>query len=372
MERNVFRLANGTTKVLSIVIRNTVEGRTDQIPEAWHRKLVVALAHDSVNIENERLLSAVVLDGDYQIDWQDFLQYPVAESNFKIQVTPFAATNSNCQTCEEFSQLSLVDDYSGQDWAEGETHDFPDVVTDNDNICCYNFTITLVSYNALYFSNVSLTAGGVLTATVLTPVPNIDNVLIATYRVTCEDGSYDEADIYTNITGSSTACPPVSSIVEQQISESSVTMTWTPVAAAPATFYWELFLSSDLGTVIQSGTEAAGSSFVTLTGLSTDLSYTFVLKVDCSGVGTDFSSPVSNVFTLTTIPDESCAEFNLTVIDPTTLIGCTFMNCLGEVTDLTFNSTTSVNVCMLITPGTIIPVYYVGSPEITITYVNLC
>src|SRR6187549_2999416 len=125
MERNTFRLADGSSKVLSVVIRNTYEGKTDQLPEDWHRKLVIALAHDEVSIENERLLSNVTLNGDYGIDWQDFLQYPIAQANFQVQVTPFNATNSNCQTCEEMSQVVCVDDTTDEVWEEGSTNQFP-------------------------------------------------------------------------------------------------------------------------------------------------------------------------------------------------------------------------------------------------------
>ncbi len=226
-ERNVFRLANGASKVLSVIIRNTYEGKTDQLPEDWHRKLVIAMAHDEVTIENERLMSNVVLDGDYSIDHQEFLNYPIAQATFSVQVTPFDATNSNCQTCDEMTQLNLVDDTTDETWAEGTTHDFPDVVTDNDAICCNPFEITLVTYNTNYFENVSISAGGVLTATVKDPVPSIENVFIATYRVTCPDGSYDEANIYGNISGTSPECPPWIQNIETEVeSSTSVTMSW--------------------------------------------------------------------------------------------------------------------------------------------------
>lgn len=72
-ERNVFRLADGSSKVLSVIIRNTFEGSTDQLPEDWHRKLVVAMSHDEITIENERLMSknfpvalACYLQGHFQ------------------------------------------------------------------------------------------------------------------------------------------------------------------------------------------------------------------------------------------------------------------------------------------------------------------
>jgi hypothetical protein len=195
MERDIFRLADGSSKVQSIIIRNTYEGKTDHFPEDWHRKLVIAMAHDTVTVEGERLLSDVVLYGDYGIEWQEFLNNPIAQANFKVQVTPFDATNSNCQTCDEMSQISLVDDYTDEVWDEGTTHDFPDVLTDNDSICCSPYTVSLLYFNPLFFTDVSISAAGVLTATVINPAPVVNDVLIATYRVTCADGSYDYADV---------------------------------------------------------------------------------------------------------------------------------------------------------------------------------
>lgn len=376
VERDVFRLANGTTKVQSMVIRNTFTGKTDQLPESWHRRLVIAMAHDTVTIENERLLSDVVLDGDYGIDWQDFLQYPLAPAEFVIQVTPFNATNSNCQTCEEMSQLSLVDDTTTDVWGEGTTNEFPDVLTANDSICCSPFTITLVTYNTLYFTSVTIDANGVLTATVIDPAPIIDDVWVARYRVTCPDGNYDEADVYANITGSDVSfCYPVvgGSVIYSPVSSTSANISWDPYAPPPPAWDWELFETSDLGTPIQSGTASFPTVDLTLTGLTAGVSYTFSIKSDCGGG--DYSVPETLEFTITSFAADTCGNFTVTYLPSidTPPQSISYMNCAGQIIDRVFTVAEEVEICMLILDGGIVPVYFVASSDdISINYLALC
>jgi len=369
-ERNVFRLADGSTKVQSVVIRNTYNGKTDQLPEDWHRKLVVALSHDTVTIENERLMSNVVLNSDYNIDHQDFLQYPIAAAGFTVEVTPFAATNSNCQTCEEMSQVSLVDDTTDEVWDEGTTHEFPDVLTDNDTICCFPYTIELVTYNTQFFDNVTISAGGVLTATVIDPAPIVSNVLIARYRVTCASGQYDEADVFGNISGTdSDFCyEPIGPLTESELSATSVLIDWDSVAPPPASWNWELYLTSDLGTIIDSGSVAI--SEVTLTGLNPFVSYTIFVISDCGGG--NFSQPASLEFEITGFPATNCGNFAVESIDGD-LAMVSYMDCAGDIQNYNFTYAQTINRCMLIIPGTTTPVYFTStSPLVTINYVGLC
>lgn len=375
MERSIFRLADGSSRVQSVVIRNTYEGKTDQLPEDWHRKLVIALAHDEVTIENERLMSNVVLDGDYQIDWQDFLNYPIAQANLKVQVTPFDATNSNCQTCEEMAQVVLVDDTTTDVWDEGTTNIFPDVLTDNDSICCYPFTITLVEYNVLYFSSVTIDANGVLTATVIDPAPIIDDVWVATYRVTCDSGAYDEADVYANITGSdvSFCYPAIGASFEASSSTAGIVSWGVPVPIPVGDWIWTLYESSDLGTPIQSGTVAPGAGAVALTGLTAGVDYTISIVSDCGGG--NYSIPTVLEFSITSFAADTCGEFTVVYLPSVDAApqSISYMDCAGVVTDRVFAVPETVNICMLIVAGAEDPLYFVASSvDISINYVGLC
>lgn len=376
VERNSFRLANGVNKTLSVVVRNTYQGQTDQLPEAWHRKLVIALAHDTVNVENERLLSGVGLDGDYGIDWQDFLQYPIAQASFQVQVTPFDATNSNCQTCEDISQVVCEDDVTDEVWDEGTTHEFPDNLTANDSICCSPYTVTLVTYNTLYFSAVSITPDGILTATVKDPAPNVDDVWVARYRVTCESGAYDEADVYGNITGSEgDICYPPE-VAVTTLSSTSVRVDFTPhEPVCPGTiWYWQLFETSNLGVLIEGGNITYPDVDVVLTGLTAGISYSFYFFTDCCGAE-DYSVIDSVLFTITSFAASTCGQFTVTYIPYAEAApqSISYMDCAGGIQNVELTVAQEQVICMLITADTEVPIFYVASSaDIVLTYNGLC
>jgi hypothetical protein len=167
-EATRFRLADGTTKTLSVFIRKIYQIETDYLTEQQHQRLVIALNHDDVKIEGERYIGGVAIDGDYRIDWVDFLDYPVAKGSVQVTVTPFDFTNSNCQTCEQASQLSLVDDDAGE-VEEGTPKDVD--VFANDNICCYPVTAEITWFDTGYFTSVTINADtGIVTLTTKDPL----------------------------------------------------------------------------------------------------------------------------------------------------------------------------------------------------------
>ena len=371
VEKTVFRKADGSTKLLSAIIRNTYEGKTDHLPEDWHRKLVIALAHDTVTIEDNRFLSDVVIDGDYGIDWSDFLNNPVAQANFTIQVTPFDATNNNCQSCSEITQLDLVDDHTDVVWTEGTENVYPDLITANDTICCFPYTVEIVSFNTDFFTSVTVDQTGLLTAILKASVPDITDLLLCTYRVTCDNGSYDEANVYCNISGTSTDCIPPSAlyIVQDPIDDTKATAIWTNVVGQ--SYDWNLYLSSDLFTPVLSG--GGTTPTAELTGIIAGLSYTFVVISDC-GEGI-FSIPVSVVFQNTAKIPESCGNFTVTYAPPLSPKpeSFSYMDCNAEIKNQAFATIGSVDVCMLINPSGTTPIFFSpSSPYITITYIGLC
>lgn len=372
MERNVFRKADGTSQLLSAVIRNTYQGKTDHLPEDWHRKLVIALAHDSVTIEDNRFLSDVVIDGDYNIDWQDFLNNPLAQAGFTIQVTPFDATNSNCQTCEEIAQVELVDDYTDEIWEEGTTNEYPDLITANDTICCYPFEIEIVSFNTLYFDSVTVDQDGVLTAIVKDSVPILNDVLIATYRVTCENGGYDEANVYGNLNGTSTECVPVTDVSVVKNGDGAYTVSWVEPSPAPAGGYnYNLYLTTDLFTPIETGNTSGNS--VAFTGLESGESYTVVIESACGGY--DVSTPTTLPFTVDIFGEITCYSYQVNFFNvPGINTSFSYLNCEGTVINYqTGYGTGQVTLCMLTNPGETTPIFFAASSnDIVFTQLGLC
>lgn len=367
-ERNVFRKADGSTMLLSAIIRNTYEGQTDDLPEDWHRKLTIALHHDEVTIEDRRLLTDVIIAGDYSIDWKDFLNHPTAQAKFTVQVTPFDATNNNCATCTDVTQLNLVDDTTDEVWEEGTTHDYPVSVLDNDYICCYPFVVDLISWNTDYFTDVQLAQDGTLTATLKAETPTINNLLLATYRVTCENGGYDEANVYVNIDGTSDECLPPSGL--QVIDDDTIaTLSWTAAANVPAGGYdWNLYLSSNLVTPVQSGNTATLS--VDLTGLTPGESYVFTVSSNCGGGN---STTIQIQWAQNIIEPGSCARFLIHLNAPGATVNISYMDCELEIKSEGVNSIAPITRCMRIVPGGTVPIFFASSaPSTTIEYITLC
>lgn len=369
MERNVFRKADGSTKVLSVVIRHTYEVKTDYLPEQWHRKLVIALSHDNVEIENENYLGSVSIDGDYNIDWQEFLNYPVAQATSTVQVTPFDATNSNCQTCDQAIQLELVDDAFPDPLEEGETYELPGILT-NDSICCYPFTVELVSFNTDYLADASIT-DGVLSVTVKPETGSGENITLATYRVTCPDGSYDEAVVRGEVVGTAETCGMPSSPEADGITASSAHVSWTAsVPPAVNGYEWRLYLLSDPVTPVQSGNQGAGVTDFTLTDLDPNTTYVFQVYSNC-GDG-NFSAPVDTEFTTNEPPvGAECGSYTVNLFAPGSA-NFSFLDCALSVKNHIVISFTPAVRCMSQTaPG--VPTFFSSpNPDVTITYNGPC
>lgn len=279
-ERNLFPLADGSVKVQSVIVKKVYEGEVSYLPEKLHERLAIALAHDIVSIESDKYFGDVAIESEYEIDWQVFLDYPVAKAGFKARVTPFVATNSNCQTCQDATQLDLVDDTFATPVNEGETRTIS--VLDNDSIVCFPFTTSIVTFNPTYLVSAVIDAAGVITIVTKTPLPINNNVDLVTYRVTCPNGAWDEAHVFANINGSILACGEPSDI-SGNADHDSIDLTWTPPAAPPLDGYeWELYECSNMGTPVQSGATPGPS--LSITGMTPATCYWFYVKSICDSV----------------------------------------------------------------------------------------
>lgn len=371
IEREITRLANGQTKVISARIGKTYEGVTDQLTEKWHQNLVIALNHDNVNIEGKTFTTDVVLDGEYSIEHQDFLNYPLAQANFKVIVTPFNASNQNCMTCDEIEQLDLQDDYSEIVWDGGDTYTYPDLITANDSICCHPYTLTIEDWNTDYFDSVTLNDDNELIVVVKASVPVLYDVWVARYRVTCPNGGYDEANVYGNIQGDSDLCPPPTNlevtldIFNQQYASYSFNIP----SPAPLLLEWVMYVDGDMYTPYASGTTT--SSPVTFTDLEPG-EYTFAIRSMC-GEG-DYSEWVilTGVRARPSTP-ETCGRFTVTYI-PLESEGVqtySYFDCDGSVVNAAFAGSGIQEVCMLVDGET--PIFFAASSEyITINYEGAC
>lgn len=374
-ESTRFRKANGVSVTLSVTIKKIYELVTDYMGELMHQRLIIALNHDEVTIEGERYDGDVTVDGDYQIEWPDFIDYPLGQAKVNIQVTPFDMTNSNCQTCDVLSQLNLVDDQAGE-ISEGGVATVG--VYGNDTICCFPVTAEIVSFNTGYLASATIDqATGIVTLTALNPAPSVGNTILATYRVTCPDGSYDEADIYGSITGSEPECEEPSSFdlnVYSGTGPISVDIEWLAPAVDPASGYeWQLYDMAVPGVVVQSGTSA--DKTVTITGLNAGTNYGFYVRSVC-GEGV-YSAYAEHLFTTPTGGVITCGSFDITANDGTlfnNMYTYSFMDCNGQIQNRNIFNLNTRQECMLMGDFAV-PVFFTSSgtgTEVTYLYAEPC
>lgn len=360
-ESNVFRLADGSSKTLSSIIRKSYEGQTDWLPEVIHERLKIALSHDNVNIEGSRYLGGVSIDDSYDISWNDFLDFPLAKAEFKVQVTPFNYSNGNCQTCDEATQLSLDDDtVTGPYEVLEEGQEYTYNVFANDSICCSPVTAEIVTINSLYVASASIDATtGIITITMQVTMPSATLANLVTYRVTCPNGSYDDADVFGNVSGSEEGCEAPSSLVIDSSSETEAEISWGSVIGA-SEYDWQLFIASDLFNPVQTGSSATNS--VSLTGLTPGTEYVFYVLTDCGGGST---SPYSNISFETTGESVGCGSYEVFIFggEPFEYTQITHMSCQGNLVNAFVPNQSSTVICsMESAPG--VPVSIIGADDV--------
>jgi hypothetical protein len=371
-ERRVFRKANGQAKTLSVVIRKVYELETDFLPESWHQKLKIALAHDVVTVEGEKYLGDISQDGDYAIEWPEgVLHYPAAKANVKVQATPFDATNSNCQTCEQVSQLSLEDDQAtGLYGPLQEDEDYTVNTAENDSICCAPAVFSLVSFNSDYLDSCTIDPStGVVSMHTGTGLTSVNGIVLATYRVTCPDGAYDEADITADIEGSIEGCLAPSLLNLNGDTQTTAQASWTE-AVPGSTYYWELYEGAGpIGVPVQTGTITDDE--LSIAGLTADTDYYFQIRTVCSESLS--SNYISGQFDTLPGGDASCGMYRLRYERPffSGFINVDFTNCDGDTESTSVINNIPKIICALQnSPGD--PVFISTSAFLTIEYIELC
>lgn len=373
-ERTVHRRADGVTKVLSVEVRKTYQGQTDHLDPDLHQWLTIALNHDTVNVEDKRLISGIALDGDYTIDYVEFLDYPLGQASFQVQVTPFNQFNDNCQTCEEATQLELVDDTFVYPLSEGEEATIS--VFDNDSICCSPITAEIVTFNTTYVESASIDAAtGIITIQLLATTPTDININLVTYRVTCPNGGFDDADVFGDVDGSEEVCQPPSNlsyahIPQTEISTESEEISFTASSSSPESYDWILYSCDNLSTPIDSG-NVTESPIIILPALEPGACFVISIRSVC-GVG-DFSEYVSLEFTTPGVTT-NCGRFQITANDGTfdrEAYEYTYIDCNGVEQNRIITNLQTVERCLLVTSANF-PVYWASDPEVSYEYIEPC
>lgn len=375
-EANRFRKADGSTVTQSVVIRKTYDLRTDHMGESMHQKLVIALNHDDVTIEGDKYIGGISVDGEYSIDWPDFMDYPIGPASVLIQVTPFNVTNSNCATCDVLTQLSLEDDIFPT-VVEGEVQSA--YVYGNDSICCFPVTAEITWFETAYLDAASIDAAtGFVLLTSKDPVASVGVIKLATYRITCPDGTYDEADIYADVEGTLPSCEqpggfdlPIFSVDGPPF---EITVSWTTPASPPSGGYeWQLFEMQSPGTPVLTGTTAINEATFDAPSPSTD--YGFYVRSVCEGGA---FSPYTEVLFTTPAGSgggDDCGTFVVSADDGTlgsTIYFYSFMDCNGEIQNRAINNLDTRFECMLMDAFNEPIFFQEHAGAIDITFDSLC
>lgn len=368
VEKDVYPKSNGEQVTLSATVKKTYQVRTNYMPEKWHERLHTALLHDTVNIEGEKYAGGIKLEKMDEIDWQEFLDYPIAPVNGVISVDPFFAVNSNCQSCDEFTQVVTEDDDAG-DVEEGETYELE--VLDNDTVFCNPATYEIVSFDSDYLQDVSIDENGLLAFTVKEDLVAINGLAGIKYRVTCGNGQYDEADVYMNVQGTLEGCLAPSGITHDTGDDFPTVdhVSWTAPSPAPANGYiWELYTADNLVTPIDTGTTTGLFADITLPDQS--VQYVVMIQSDCDGTT---SNKIQSAITSPHNRDANCGLYAVMFDDGTgntsnnTIV--TYLDCNSQYQSLLVYNQTSALICALQT-GSGTPVSIIGAT--TVHYGSLC
>lgn len=381
-ERNVFTKADGTRETLSVVVSKTYEGETDWIPERWHERLVIALAHDNVSIEGEKYFGQVSKEGDYTIAWpQAPMDYPTAKAKFIVAVTPFDGTNSNCMSCEQAAQLELNDDTFENPLSENTTYEIQ--VEENDKICCYPAVFSITSFDTEFFDTCTIDQTGKVTLHTKSGLPDTNSVIACTYRVTCPNGSFDEADVICDIDGTLAAvclAPKALSLFSK--STTVINVRFTQPNPLPDHFHFRVVKSSAPGVEVDSGDVATvlpAGGFNVFSGnpLEPGTEYILCVRSQCDATNDDATASAYVCITISTNPQtQLCGQYSLSYDNPSDVgpgmgghLNVSYVDCNGNNQVKYVPNHVTVPICAMQT-GPNAPTYIsaFGNPSFHYTY----
>lgn len=382
IDKTVYRKADGTRKTISVVISKTYQGFTDFMPEQWHQRLCIALGHDSVTIEGDKYLGGVSQDGEYTIEWNTvFKDYPTAKAKFVVQVTPFDATNSNCMTCEQATQLSLVDDEFPSALLENTTYTIN--VATNDEICCYPALFEITSYNTTYLSSASIDQSGVVTVHTKTGLHDANSINLVTYRVTCPNGGFDEANVVGDIDGTLAAvCLAPKSLTMFTLGTTNASVRFVQPSTLPDHYHLIVYKTATPGIIENAhdvATNPPPGSFQAggFSGLDPGTNYTICVRSQCDATNNDATASNYICIGFTTSPQtQLCGQYGLFFDDAFGPgpgagghINVSYVDCNGVTQTVYVPNHVSVAVCAMQTsPGSPTYISAFGNPNFHFNY----
>jgi hypothetical protein len=104
-DESSYQTSSGVYIKLSERIEEELILQTDYMPQGFHRRLKIALAHDFINISNTNYDDLINISNDfvcrdpYEIDWKpDIVDLQLAQGKTKVKISaPLSLYNSNCK-----------------------------------------------------------------------------------------------------------------------------------------------------------------------------------------------------------------------------------------------------------------------------------
>lgn len=231
---------------------------------------------------------------------------------------------------------------------------------------------SITSINPLYVVSADISQTGVISFVLKTPAATATSVFLATYRVTCPNGGYDEADVYADITGSQEACSmPENVVLDSPVTSTTAIITWDENGSPSDGYYWELRDANNLGAIVVSNTTPLGFPQANLSGLTPCTDYILFVKAVCaSGVS---ESPFAQFAFTTECPSAGCGLYQLDydngMPETESFRNIFYKDCAGNSQVVSVFNTVPRFICAIENaPGD--PVQIVGSA--TVTYIEPC
>jgi hypothetical protein len=356
--------------IRSSVTKKQYELITDWMPEHWHERLKIALAHDTVNVVSNKYIGGIRKTGDYGIKWVDFLDYHLAPAETKVLVTPYLAANDNCRICSPVAQVNAVDDDYVGTMLEDTCYTIDVLI--NDEVCCAPITVTVTYTNAAYVVSATVQPDNSIEICIKAGAITRADVELIRYRVSCPNGDYDEASVRADVDGVEPTCAMPDTLITQNVDFDQFEFVFSGPSPAPGDGWsWQVTKTTDTATIIAQGALATDANPVLVDGLEPSTSYTICVKAMCA-VGED-ESEWKCVDVTTDAAPSGCGKYRVEYDNGSGLrdeySDISYYNCLGVLQTIRIWNTQARVFCIQESaPG--VPIYLTG--ETSYLYLEPC
>jgi hypothetical protein len=204
-ESAIYKQSSGEITLIKAKVGKQYECLTDTMPEWCHDAMNAALIHDTKEVVSAKYSGGISLSGNYEPDWQEFLNYPLGQVKFKVDVTPFLIKKNNCGACEDDTASTPAINHSFS-FDGCTTYNIP--FSDFSTACCGPLSGTVQSVNAAVATSVTVTPGFVnITikphpATGITGIPTTAAVIL----FHCPNGTEAESVTFIGTYSGSDGC----------------------------------------------------------------------------------------------------------------------------------------------------------------------